>query len=390
MEDWKYSMEYQKYIDEATEKFKELMTAQLERQLKMEEAEPKKDFANMDKITIGVIGGDGIGPAITAESVKVLRNLLAAEIESGKVAIKEIEGLTIENREKTGQAVPEDVMAEIKSCDVLLKGPTTTPKGGTMESANVTIRRELDLFANVRPVKVPAEGIDWIFFRENTEGEYALGSKGVEIPEKLAMDFKVTTKGGTERIARAAFDHAKANGKTKVAIITKANVIKKTDGNFSAICHEVAKEYPGIEAEDYYADIMTANLIKPAVRRSYQVFVLPNLYGDIISDEAAEIQGGVGTAGSANVGDRYAMFEAIHGSGLRMLEDGREKYADPSSMFKAAEMMLRHIGFIEQADKLDAALLACQEEAALKVTGRSDGATGAEYAEYVMSKLGCG
>lgn len=383
-------MEYQKYIDEATEKFKELMTAQLERQLKMEEAEPKKDFANMDKITIGVIGGDGIGPAITAESVKVLRNLLAAEIESGKVAIKEIEGLTIENREKTGQAVPEDVMAEIKSCDVLLKGPTTTPKGGTMESANVTIRRELDLFANVRPVKVPAEGIDWIFFRENTEGEYALGSKGVEIPEKLAIDFKVTTKGGTERIARAAFDHAKANGKTKVAIITKANVIKKTDGNFSAICHEVAKEYPGIEAEDYYADIMTANLIKPAVRRSYQVFVLPNLYGDIISDEAAEIQGGVGTAGSANVGDRYAMFEAIHGSGLRMLEDGREKYADPSSMFKAAEMMLRHIGFIEQADKLDAALLACQEEAALKVTGRSDGATGAEYAEYVMSKLGCG
>jgi len=381
-------MEYQKYIDEATEKFKELITAQLERQLKMEEAEPKKDFANMDKITIGVIGGDGIGPAITAESVKVLRNLLAAEIESGKVAIKEIEGLTIENREKTGQAVPEDVMAEIKSCDVLLKGPTTTPKGGTMESANVTIRRELDLFANVRPVKVPAEGIDWIFFRENTEGEYALGSKGVEIPEKLAMDFKVTTKGGTERIARAAFDHAKANGKTKVAIITKANVIKKTDGNFSAICHEVAKEYPGIEAEDYYADIMTANLIKPAVRRSYQVFVLPNLYGDIISDEAAEIQGGVGTAGSANIGDRYAMFEAIHGSGLRMLEDGRERFADPSSMFKAAEMMLRHIGFIEQADKLDAALLACQEEAALKVTGRSDGATGAEYAEYVMSKLG--
>ena len=381
-------MEYQKYIDEATEKFKELITTQLERQLKMEEAEPKKDFANMDKITIGVIGGDGIGPAITAESVKVLRNLLAAEIESGKVAIKEIEGLTIENREKTGQAVPEDVMAEIKSCDVLLKGPTTTPKGGTMESANVTIRRELDLFANVRPVKVPAEGIDWIFFRENTEGEYALGSKGVEIPEKLAMDFKVTTKGGTERIARAAFDHAKANGKTKVAIITKANVIKKTDGNFSAICHEVAKEYPGIEAEDYYADIMTANLIKPAVRRSYQVFVLPNLYGDIISDEAAEIQGGVGTAGSANIGDRYAMFEAIHGSGLRMLEDGRERFADPSSMFKAAEMMLRHIGFIEQADKLDAALLACQEEAALKVTGRSDGATGAEYAEYVMSKLG--
>ena len=376
-----------KYIDEACAKFRELITAQLERQEKMEKAEPKKDFSKLDKITVGVIGGDGIGPAITKASVHLLENILKDEIEAGKIVLKEIEGLTIENREAVGKAVPDDVMAEIKACDVLIKGPTTTPKGGTMESANVTIRRELDLFANVRPVKVPSQNIDWIFFRENTEGEYALGSKGVEIPEKLAMDFKVTTKAGTERIARAAFDHAKANGKTKVAIITKANVIKKTDGNFSEICHKVSEDYPGIDAEDYYADIMTANLIKPAVRTGYQVFVLPNLYGDIISDEAAEIQGGVGTAGSANIGDQYAMFEAIHGSGLRMVEEGRADYADPSSMFKAAEMMLRHIGFVEKADRLENALLTCQEEGKLKVTGRSDGATGKEYAEYVMSHL---
>ena len=270
-------MGYDKYIDDACTKFRELLTEQLKRQDKMEEAEPKKDFSGLNTITVGVIGGDGIGPAITKASVQLLESLLKDEIASGKIQLKNIDGLTIENREALGQAVPDDVMKEIKSCDVLLKGPTTTPKGGTMESANVTIRRELDLFANVRPVKVPSQNIDWIFFRENTEGEYALGSKGIEIPDKLSMDFKVTTKSGTERIARAAFDHAKANGKTKVAIITKANVIKKTDGSFSEICHRVAQDYPGIEAEDYYADIMTANLIKPSVRTSYQVFVLPNL-----------------------------------------------------------------------------------------------------------------
>ena len=157
--------------------------------------------------------------------------------------MKDIEGLTIENRMEKNQPVPDDVLEEIKTCDVLLKGPTTTPKGGTMESANVALRRELDLYANIRPVKVEAEGIDWAFFRENTEGEYVLGSQGIEIPDKLAMDFKVSTKCGTERIARAAFDYARANGKNRVAIVTKANIMKKTDGNFSRICHQVAEDY---------------------------------------------------------------------------------------------------------------------------------------------------
>ena len=383
--------ERKEYIDKACETFRGLLEEQLDRQERMEEAAPKKDFGSLDKVVVGVCPGDGIGPAITGEAVRVLEKLMKDEIASGRIELRRIDGLTIENREKTGKAVPDDVLAAIKECDVLLKGPTTTPKGGTMGSANVTLRRELDLFANVRPVKVPAEGIDWTFFRENTEGEYALGSKGIEIPGKLAMDFKVTTQAGTERIARAAFDHAKKNGKTKVAIVTKANVIKKTDGNFSEICHKVAEDYPGIEAEDYYADIITANLIKKSVRSSYQVFLLPNLYGDIITDEAAEIQGGVGTAGSINMGDRYAMFEAIHGSGLRMLEEGREKYADPSSMFKAAELLIRHIGYGEKADRLADALAGAAEKAAedpsLKVTGREGGATGAAYADLVMSLL---
>ena len=284
--------------------------------------------------------------------------------------------------------MPEDVLAEIKSCDVLLKGPTTTPKGGTLESANVTLRRELDLYANVRPVQVPEEGIDWIFYRENTEGEYVLGSRGVEVPGKLSMDFKVTTEPGTRRIAKAAFEYAKANGKGCVAIVTKANIMKKTDGNFTRICHEVAAEYPGIKADDWYIDIMTANLVNKDIRNQFQVFVLPNLYGDIITDEAAEIQGGVGTAGSANMGDQYAMFEAIHGSAPRMIEEGLGDYANPSSIFKAAEMMSRHIGLTAKADRLAAVLEECSEkEKKVVVTGFASGATCKEFADYVMSKL---
>lgn len=376
------------YIEKACEQFKSLMEEQLARQEKMEQGSAPKDFAAMDKITIGVCGGDGIGPIIMEQAERLLRKVMAEELAAGKIVLKKIEGLTIENRTALGKAVPDDVLAAIKECDVLLKGPTTTPKGGTLESANVTLRRELDLYANVRPVQVPEEGIDWIFYRENTEGEYVLGSRGVEIPGKLSMDFKVTTESGTRRIAKAAFDYAAANGKDNVAIVTKANIMKKTDGNFTRICHEVAADYPAIKADDWYIDIMTANLVNKDIRNQFQVFVLPNLYGDIITDEAAEIQGGVGTAGSANMGDQYAMFEAIHGSAPRMMEDGLGDYANPSSIFKAAEMMIRHIGFTSKADKLSAVLEECSEkEKKVVVTGFADGATCKEFADYVMEKL---
>lgn len=381
-------MNNEKYIREATAHFEALLKAQLNRAERMKNAAPPKDFLSLDTITIGLCGGDGIGPIIMTEVRRLLEKLLADELASGKVVLKDIEGLTIENRLACGKAVPDDVLAEIKSCDVILKGPTTTPKGGTMESANVTLRRELDLYVNVRPVTVPEEGIDWMFYRENTEGEYVLGSSGIEVPDVLSMDFKVTTDDGTRRIARAAFEYAKANGKTSVAIVTKANIMKKTDGKFSKICNEVAAEYPGITAEDWYIDIMTANLVNKAIRSQFQVFVLPNLYGDIITDEAAEIQGGVGTAGSANIGDHYAMFEAIHGSAPRMIEDGLADYANPSSIFKAAEMLLRHIGLTSKADKLAEALaLCCDKEKNVVVTGFKDGNTCKEFADYVISKL---
>ncbi len=365
---------------QACEAFKKLLEEQLERIASM--STEKTDFTTKKCVTIGVIDGDGIGPIITRQASRVLEKLLADEIAAGSIVLKYIEGLTIENRLRCGKPIPDDVLAQIKACDVLLKGPTTTPHGGTMESANVSMRRELDLYANCRPVSIPEQNIDWMFYRENTEGEYVLGSRGVELPG-MAVDFKVTTDLGTRRIARAAFEYAKNNGKTHVSIVTKANIMKKTDGKFTAIAHEVARDYPGIEVEDYYIDIMTANLIKDPLRQKFQVVLLPNLYGDIITDEAAQIQGGVGTAGSANIGDRYAMFEAIHGSAPRMIERGMGQYANPASIIKASAMLLRHICRGEAAAKLEKAMDDCPVEV------KSDGsaATAAEYADALMALL---
>ncbi len=366
------------HIDNACAAFRVLLEEQQKRIASMHTA--KVDFSAKECITIGLIDGDGIGPLIMEQARNVLEVLLKEDIEAGKVVLKAIDGLTIENRMALGKSVPEGILENIKACDVLLKGPTTTPMGGKLESANVTLRRELDLYANVRPVSIPEEGIDWIFYRENTEGEYVLGSRGVELPG-MAVDFKVTTDAGTRRIAKAAFDYAKNNGKTRVSIVTKANIMKKTDGKFTAVCHEVARDYPGIEVDDWYIDIMTANLVNPAIRSSFQVVVLPNLYGDIITDEAAQLQGGVGTAGSANIGDRYAMFEAIHGSAPRLIADGLQDYANPASILKAEAMLLRHICRTAAAERLEKALDSCP------LTVAVDGVTGAEYTAALLKLL---
>jgi isocitrate dehydrogenase (NAD+) len=350
------------------------------------------DYASMRPIVIGVCGGDGIGPYITAQAQRVLEHLLAPEAASGKVVFRTIEGLTIENRTAVGKAIPDDVLADLKECPVILKGPTTTPRKGdpwpNVESANVAMRRELDLFANVRPVRVPAQGIDWTFFRENTEGAYVLGSSGVNVTDDLAVDFTVATAQGSERIIRLAFEHARKTGVNKVTVVTKANVIKTTDGKFLDTAREVSKEYPEVAWDDWYIDIMTAKLVDPKRRTEFRVVVLPNLYGDILTDEAAEFQGGVGTAGSANIGKRYAMFEAIHGSAPRMVEEGRAEYADPSSVIRAGAMLLNHIGYADRGKRLEMALDVCGNlEKRLVITGRQTGAKGSEFADYIMETL---
>ena len=382
----------QREIDLAVEKFRALLTEQIARQDRIAAGSKAKDFTKMEKIIIGVCGGDGIGPIISAQARRVLEFILADLVKAGKVEFKDIEGLTIENRIAKGKAIPDDVMAELKACHIILKGPTTTPQKGSgmpnIESANVAMRKALDLFANIRPVKVPEEGINWTIFRENTEGGYAIGSSGFNITEDLAVDFTVTTKQGSDRIARLAYDYAHKNGLKRVSLVTKANVIKTTDGNFLEDCHKVGDTYPDIVTDEWYADIMTAKLVDKKRRRDFQVLLLPNLYGDIISDEAAEFQGGVGTAGCANIGKKYAMFEAIHGSAPRMITEGRGKYADPCSMLRACVMLLSHIGLQDRADKLERALDICSfEEKKYVITGRDTGATCDEFGDYVMQTL---
>ena len=378
-------------VEEAKEHFGQLLDAQLARVERIKQESDWVDYKALDQIVVGVLGGDGIGPSISNEAQRILEDLLVDEVSSGKVLFRTIDGMTIERRAAEMAAIPEAVLKEIFECHVTLKGPTTTPEHGdewpNIESANVAMRKELDLFANVRPVRVPAEGIDWTFFRENTEDLYAVGSQGVKIND-LAVDFKIITAPGSERLLRAAFEFAKNNGKNRLTVVTKANVVKTTDGTFLDAARDVSKDYPEIEWDGWYIDIMTAKLIDQKRRGDFQVLALPNLYGDILTDEAAEFQGGVGTAGSANIGKRYAMFEAIHGSAPRMVKEGRAQYADPSSMVRAGAMMLSHIGFPELGDRLGKALDLCgQYEAKLTMTGRDTGATSREFGDYILETV---
>ena len=379
-------------IEAAKEHFGKVVAQQLERVERLKNEPDWVDYSSVSPIVVGMLGGDGIGPSISAETQTVLEHLLRGEVDSGKVEFRVIDGLTIENRAEKMQSIPDDVLAEIKKCHVTLKGPTHTPEQGdgwpNIESANVSMRKELDLFANIRPVRIPSQGIDWTFFRENTEDMYAVGSQGIHVTEDLGMDFRVITSQGSRRIIDAAFAHAQRTGKDSVTIVTKANIVKTTDGKFLDMAREVSENYPGIEWEGWYIDIMTAALINPARQKDFQVLALPNLYGDILTDEAAQIQGGVGTAGSANVGKQYAMFEAIHGSAPRMVRTGRAQFADPSSLLRAGAMMLEHIGYTDIGARLHKAIDVCgQYERKIIMTGRDTGATSAEFGLYLMETV---
>ena len=379
-------------VEAAKDHFGTVVEEQLERVERLKQEGDWTDYGAISPIIIGMIGGDGIGPSISEETKRILEYLLRDQVEAGRVDFRVIEGLTIENRAEQLKSIPDDVLEEIKKCHVTLKGPTHTPERGdgwpNIESANVAMRKELDLFANIRPVRLPAQGIDWTFFRENTEDLYAVGSQGVNVTPDLAIDFRVITTQGSERIIDAAFAHAKRAGKTRVTVVTKANIVKATDGKFLDVARSVSERYPEIEWDGWYIDIMTAALINPARQKQFQVLVLPNLYGDILTDEAAQIQGGVGTAGSANIGKRYGMFEAIHGSAPRMVQEGRAQYADPSSLLRAAAMMLEHIGLSDLGARLHRAIDICgQYERKVVMTGRDTGSTSKEFGDYLMATV---
>ena len=258
-------------IAKAQVQFAVMLEEQLARIERIKKQSVVTDYTKLDKVVIGILGGDGIGPFIAEEAERVIETLLADAVAAGKVEFRVLDGLTIENRAAHLKAIPDDVLAAIKECHVTLKGPTTTPEKGdewpNIESCNVGMRKELDLYANIRPVRIPKEGIDWTFFRENTEDMYAVGTQGVNVTDDLAVDFKVITSPGSRRIIDKAFKYAKDNGKNSVTVVTKANVVKTTDGKFLDMAREVAADYPGIDWEGWYIDIMTAKLIDPKRRQ---------------------------------------------------------------------------------------------------------------------------
>ena len=378
-------------ISQAQEKFGELIQSEFERIERMKQDTEVKDFSKLDKIVVGILPGDGIGPIIMEQEVRVIKALIPDEIASGKVELRHIEGMTIENRAAKLQSLPDDVFEEIKKCDVIIKGPMVTPRAGepwpNLVSANSLLRRGLELFAAVRPIRIPDKGIDWTFFRENIEGEYIWGNKGIQVDEDLAVDFKVQTKQGSERIARAAFEFARKNGKKNVTIVTKANIVKLADGNFIKAVRKVGEEYPEIEIQERLVDAMCAKMLDPEFNKGIEVVVLPNLYGDIVTDIAAEHQGGLGTASSSNIGNKYAMFEAIHGTAPYLMSHGRGEYADPSSLIRAAGMMLAHIGYADKKVLLEKALDVCTTEKKVVLTTFTEDASAKEYTDYIIETI---
>ena len=379
-------------VKAAQKKFGELIQSEFERIEHMKADNEVTDFDKLEKIVIGVLPGDGIGPIIMKQALRVLNDLLAPEIAGGRIEIREIEGMTIENRAAKLQSLPDEVFEEIKKCNVLIKGPMVTPRAGdpwpNLVSANSLLRRGLELFAAVRPIKIPDKNIDWTFFRENIEGEYIWGNKGIQVNDDLAVDFKVQTRQGSELIARAAFEFARKNGKKNVTIVTKANIVKLADGNFIKAVRKVGEEYPEIEIQERLVDAMCAKMLDPEFNKGIEVVVLPNLYGDIVTDVAAEHQGGLGTASSSNLGNKYAMFEAIHGTAPFLINHGRGDYADPCSLIRAAGMLMAHIGYADRKAVLDKALDICTiTERKKVVTTDVDGASAAEFTDYLLETI---
>ena len=330
-----------------------------------------------------LIPGDGIGREI-AESVREVSAALNTGIEWQEFAAG------AEYAAESGELIAPGTLDAIEACGWALKGPTATPIGKGFRSINVQLRQRFSTYANLRPVHtlpgVPTrfDNVDLVIVRENTEDLY----KGIEymLNDEIANGVKLITRPACEKICRFAFDYARKNGRKKVTAVHKANIMKLTDGLFLRTFREVAAEYPEITADDCIIDALCMKLVQKP--EQFDVLVAPNLYGDIITDEAAEFQGGVGTAGSANIGKRYAMFEAIHGSAPRMIREGRGQYADPCSMLRATVMLLSHIGRQEKADLLERALDICMlEEKKLTITGRDTGCTCSEFGDYVMETV---
>ncbi|NLZ28400.1 MAG: isocitrate/isopropylmalate dehydrogenase family protein [Firmicutes bacterium] len=331
----------------------------------------------MHRITL--IRGDGSGPDITAAVLRVLDGtgvkIEWEEVSAGEEALKEC-----------GTPLPDEVISSIRRNKVALKGPLTTPVGAGFRSVNVALRQKLDLYANLRPsrsypgARSRYKDIDLVVVRENTEGLYS----GVEhkIGEDAAESIKIITRKASENIVRFAFDHAVKNKRKKVTAVHKANILKLSDGLFLEVARYVAREYPAIEFEDRIVDNMCMQLVqKPHL---YDVMVMPNFYGDFISDLCAGLVGGVGLAPGANIGEEIAVFEPVHGSAPKYA--GMDK-VNPSAMLLSAVLMLKHLGESKAADLIENSLAAVILEGK-EVTYDLGGTAGtSEMADAIIRKM---
>ncbi len=328
---------------------------------------------------IAIVPGDGIGPEVADATRLVLEKtgvyIEWTEVDAGLMAA-----------EKHGDALPQATIDTIKEIGVALKGPTTTPVGGGHTSANVLLRRSLDLFASVRPVRtttgIPTryENVDLVVFRENTEGLYA----GLEnqVSHGVVLSIKVVTERATRRIAEAAFAYARKHKRKTVTAVHKANIMKLGDGFFLAVCREVAKTYPDIEYNEAIIDALCMRLV--TAPEQFDILLMENLYGDIVSDLCAGLVGGLGVVPGANLGEHTAVFEAVHGSAPDIAGKGM---ANPTALLRSAVLMLEHLGELSASERLELALnrvFAAGETLTGDLGGK---ASTTEFAEAVIAEL---
>lgn len=333
----------------------------------------------MARHTITLIPGDGIGPEIVAATVRV--------VEATGVDIEwETQIIGAQALEKFGTTIPETTIESIKRNKVALKGPLTTPIGKGFTSVNVGLRKALDLYANVRPIKalpnVPCRypELDLVIVRENTESLYA-GLEHVVVPG-VVESLKIITEKASTRIARYAFEYARTQKRKKVTAMHKANIMKLSDGLFLQCFHDVAKDYPEIEADDKIIDNACMQLVMRP--EQFEVMVLENLYGDIVSDLCAGLIGGLGLAPGANIGELGAVFEAVHGSAPDIAGQG---IANPTAIMMSAFMMLRHIEEYEAADAAEKAMMQVYADGDIRTRDLGGSSSTADFASAIVEKL---
>lgn len=328
---------------------------------------------------VSLIPGDGIGPEVTEATVRVVDALkLGIEWEpleaGGEVAVK------------YGAVIPEHVFSSIQKNGVGLKGPITTPIGGGFVSANVTLRKKLGLYANLRPalsipsIKTRFEDVDLVVVRENTEDLYS-GLEHIVVPG-VVESLKVITETASLRIARFAFEYARSHGRRMVTAVHKANIMKLSDGLFLECARRVGKDFPEIEYREIIVDNLCMQLVTDP--NQFDVLLLENLYGDIISDLCAGMVGGLGVMPAANIGPGIAMFEAVHGSAPDIAGRG---IANPTALMLSAVMMVRYLGHADAADRMEQAVLGVLEEGKVRTPDLKGTATTMEYAEAVVARL---